>query len=148
MSNDLVNALVIISTYPVTDPKNQDAVNMRDIALNAIEGLRIALKEKSTQSKPNIELDDDTAVYTRDENLRKMSVENCVKTTLRENLGWDWDINLTDSMVDLGADSLDGVELVMAFEAIYQFEIPDEANISIDMTVEDIIQYIKKNAPI
>ena len=42
---------------------------------------------------------------------------------------------------DLGADSLDTVELVMAFEEKFNIEIPDDAAETI-MTVQDAINYI------
>ncbi len=46
---------------------------------------------------------------------------------------------------DLGADSLDVVELVMAFEEEFEIEIPDEdaENIS---TVQEAVEYIEENA--
>ncbi len=44
---------------------------------------------------------------------------------------------------DLGADSLDTVELVMAFEEAFDIEIPDEDAEKI-MTVKDAIDYIEK----
>jgi acyl carrier protein len=46
---------------------------------------------------------------------------------------------------DLGADSLDTVELVMAFEEEFDLEIPDEEAEKIT-TVGDAIQYIKDNS--
>lgn len=46
---------------------------------------------------------------------------------------------------DLGADSLDTVELVMAFEEEFSVEIPDDAAEKIQ-TIGDAIDYIKKNA--
>ena len=46
---------------------------------------------------------------------------------------------------DLGADSLDTVELVMAFEEEFSVEIPEEAAEKI-ATVKDAIDYIEKNA--
>lgn len=46
---------------------------------------------------------------------------------------------------DLGADSLDTVELVMAFEEEFGVEIPDEAAEKIQ-TVKDAIDFIEKNA--
>ena len=46
---------------------------------------------------------------------------------------------------DLGADSLDQVELVMAFEEECGCEIPDDAAEKI-ITVKDAIDYIEKNA--
>lgn len=46
---------------------------------------------------------------------------------------------------DLGADSLDTVELVMAFEEEFGVEIPDDAAESI-MTVGDAIKFINSNS--
>jgi acyl carrier protein len=46
---------------------------------------------------------------------------------------------------DLGADSLDTVELVMAFEEEFNCEIPDDAAEKI-LTVKDAIDYIEKHA--
>ncbi len=47
---------------------------------------------------------------------------------------------------DLGADSLDTVELVMAFEEAFNIEIPDEAAEKIQK-VKDAVAYIEKNSP-
>lgn len=46
---------------------------------------------------------------------------------------------------DLGADSLDTVELVMAFEEEFNVEIPDEAAEKIQ-TVQDAVNFISENA--
>lgn len=46
---------------------------------------------------------------------------------------------------DLGADSLDRVELVMAFEEAFGLEIPDNDAEKI-VTVQDAVEYIQKNA--
>ncbi|HEY1096088.1 MAG TPA: acyl carrier protein [Alphaproteobacteria bacterium] len=48
-------------------------------------------------------------------------------------------------MDDLGADSLDTVELVMAFEEEFGIEIPDDAAEKI-MTVQDAVSYIEQAA--
>jgi acyl carrier protein len=48
---------------------------------------------------------------------------------------------------DLGADSLDTVELVMAFEEEFGIEIPDEDAEKIK-TVQDAIDYIQKKAKV
>ena len=46
---------------------------------------------------------------------------------------------------DLGADSLDRVELIMAFEEAFDIEIPDEEAEKIK-TVQDAVDYIEKNS--
>ncbi len=46
---------------------------------------------------------------------------------------------------DLGADSLDTVELVMVFEEEFGCEIPDDAAEKI-LTVKDAVDYIEKNS--
>lgn len=52
-------------------------------------------------------------------------------------------ISLEDSfMDDLGADSLDTVELIMAFEEEFDIEIPDEDAENI-RTVGDVIKYLE-----
>ena len=56
------------------------------------------------------------------------------------------DITVTSSFLDdLGADSLDIVELIMAFEEEFDIEIPDDAAEKI-VTVGDVVDYINKNA--
>ncbi|HOB20549.1 MAG TPA: acyl carrier protein [Candidatus Atribacteria bacterium] len=46
---------------------------------------------------------------------------------------------------DLGADSLDIVELIMALEEEFNMEIPDEEAEKIN-TIGDVVEYIKKNS--
>ena len=69
-----------------------------------------------------------------------------VKKIVVEHLGVEAD-KVTDSasfIDDLGADSLDTVELVMAFEEEFGCEIPDDAAEKI-LTVKDAIEYIKSH---
>jgi acyl carrier protein len=74
------------------------------------------------------------------------SVEERVKQIIVEQLGVDeGEVTPTASFVDdLGADSLDTVELVMAFEEAFGIEIPDEDAEKI-ATVKDAIAYIEKH---
>ena len=75
-----------------------------------------------------------------------MSVEEKVKNIIIEQLGVSADeVQLNASFVDdLGADSLDLVELVMVLEEEFGQEIPDEAAEKIQ-TVQDAISYIQSN---
>ncbi|MCC6343991.1 MAG: acyl carrier protein [Bryobacterales bacterium] len=73
-----------------------------------------------------------------------MSIEARVKQIIVEQLGVDESqVDSTASFVDdLGADSLDIVELVMAFEEAFNIDIPDEDAEKIS-TVKDAIDYIE-----
>jgi acyl carrier protein len=77
-----------------------------------------------------------------------MAVEEKVKSIIVEQLGVDAnEVTPEASFVDdLGADSLDTVELVMAFEVAFNIEIPDEAAEKIQK-VKDAVEYIEKNSP-
>ncbi len=72
-----------------------------------------------------------------------MSVENKVKEIIVEQLGVTPDevTNEASFVEDLGADSLDTVELVMAFEEEFGIEISDEDAEKIK-TVQDAVSYI------
>ena len=74
-------------------------------------------------------------------------IELRVKKIVIEHLGADEEkvTNGASFIDDLGADSLDTVELVMAFEEEFGVEIPDDAAEKI-LTVQDAINYIQKNA--
>ncbi|MCJ7509252.1 MAG: acyl carrier protein [candidate division Zixibacteria bacterium] len=76
-----------------------------------------------------------------------MSVEQRVKEIIVEQLGVDPEqvTNEASFVDDLGADSLDTVELVMALEEEFGLEIPDEEAEKIT-TVGEAIEYIEKNA--
>ncbi len=70
-----------------------------------------------------------------------------VKSIVVEHLGVDADkvIEGASFIDDLGADSLDTVELVMAFEEEFGCEIPDDAAEKI-LTVKDAVQFLEDNA--
>lgn len=73
------------------------------------------------------------------------SVEEKVKQIIVEQLNVDeGEVTPTASFVDdLGADSLDIVELVMALEEAFSIEVPDEDAEKL-LTVKDVIEYIEK----
>ena len=73
-----------------------------------------------------------------------MDIEQIVKTTVIEHLGVvPNSVKLDSSFVnDLGADSLDTVELVMALEEAFSIDIPDEDAEKI-ATVGQAVQYVK-----
>ena len=70
-----------------------------------------------------------------------------VRDIIAEQLGVDEDdIAMESSFIDdLGADSLDIVELIMALEEEFDMEIPD-ANAEKIVTVADVVEYIKTNS--
>jgi acyl carrier protein len=70
-----------------------------------------------------------------------------VKKIVIEHLGVEADkvVDTANFIDDLGADSLDTVELVMAFEEEFSVEIPDDAAETI-RTVGDAVSYITKKS--
>ena len=75
------------------------------------------------------------------------NIEGRVKKIVAEHLDVDEAKVSTDASFidDLGADSLDTVELVMAFEEEFGVEIPDDAAETI-LTVGDAVRFLEKNA--
>lgn len=74
-----------------------------------------------------------------------MTTFDKVKEIVVEQLGVDEaDVTINSTFIDdLGADSLDIVELIMAFEEEFNIEIPDEIAEKIK-TVKDAVEYIDK----
>ncbi|CAI9085074.1 acyl carrier protein [Candidatus Methylacidiphilum fumarolicum] len=76
----------------------------------------------------------------------KKSIEERVKNIIVEQLGVNPEQVTPKArfIEDLGADSLDTVELVMAFEEEFNVEVPDEEAEKLQ-TVGDVIRYIEEN---
>jgi acyl carrier protein len=77
-----------------------------------------------------------------------MSIEEQVKGIVVEHLGVNMEevVGSASFVEDLGADSLDTVELVMALEDEFETEIPDEDAEKIT-TVQEAIDFVSKNVP-
>src|SRR6202008_2319295 len=92
--------------------------------------------------------DQDIDWFALNEEVGAMSdIGERVKKIVVEHLGVEPD-KVTDNasfIDDLGADSLDTVELVMAFEEEFGCEIPDDAAETI-LTVGDAVKFLEKNA--
>ncbi len=74
-----------------------------------------------------------------------MSIEERVKAVVAEQLDVSGDIDNNASFIDdLGADSLDTVELVMSLEEEFDCEIPDDQAENIT-TVQQAIDYVNNN---
>lgn len=88
--------------------------------------------------------DDDKGVKLGDE--KTLKIEQRIITTVAETLRIDQNnISLESKFVDdLGADSLDLVELMMAIEAAFNCDIPDEEAGKI-LTVSDAVRYVEKH---
>ena len=74
-------------------------------------------------------------------------IETRVKEIIAEQLKVDDVANVTNEasfIDDLGADSLDIVELIMSLEEEFEMEIPDSDAEKI-VTVNDVVEYIKNN---
>jgi len=76
-----------------------------------------------------------------------MAAEEKIKEIISKQLGIDIEKVTPEAsfMDDLGADSLDTVELVMAFEEAFNIEIPDEDAEKI-VKVQDAVNYIKSKS--
>lgn len=72
-------------------------------------------------------------------------MENKIRTILREGTGMRKDAEITDDMSitdDLGADSLDFIEIIMAVEEEFEVDIPDDKADSIK-TVGQMIETVR-----
>jgi len=83
----------------------------------------------------------------RGDDMAEGTIEERVKKIVVEHLGVEEEKVTKDASFidDLGADSLDTVELVMAFEEEFGVEIPDDAAETI-LTVGDAVRFLEKNA--
>ena len=79
--------------------------------------------------------------------MSDQSVEEKVKDIIVEQLSVNAEqVNLDAKFIeDLGADSLDTVELVMAFEEEFSIEVPDEEAEKLQ-TVGDVVRYVESTS--
>jgi acyl carrier protein len=87
------------------------------------------------------------ALATKKEQGNMSDIADRVKKIVIEHLGVeDAKVTAAASFIDdLGADSLDTVELVMAFEEEFGIEIPDDAAEKI-LTVQDAVDFIEQHS--
>jgi len=80
--------------------------------------------------------------------MAEKSIEEKVKDIIVEQLGVNPEQVTPQAkfIEDLGADSLDTVELVMAFEEEFNVEVPDEEAEKLQ-TVGDVVKYIEDKGP-
>lgn len=73
-------------------------------------------------------------------------MENQIRKIIADHLGLELDavVDAANFMDDLGADSLDTVELVLSMEEEFGIEIPDEDAENL-LTVGDLVGYITEN---
>ena len=79
--------------------------------------------------------------------MSEKSIEDRVKDIIVDQLGVNADqVTLEAKFIeDLGADSLDTVELVMAFEEEFEIEVPDEEAEKLQ-SVGDVVTFIKSQS--
>jgi acyl carrier protein len=84
-------------------------------------------------------------IFNEEENC--MSLEDKIKKIIAEKLGADLDeiIPKASFVDDLGADSLDLVELIMSMEEEFDIEISDEDAEKL-LTVNDALEYVLKHS--
>ena len=79
--------------------------------------------------------------------MSEKSVEEKVRDIIVDQLGVNAEQVVLGArfIEDLGADSLDTVELVMAFEEEFSIEVPDEEAEKLQ-SVGDVVKYVEQNA--
>jgi acyl carrier protein len=79
--------------------------------------------------------------------MSEKSIEDKVRDIIVDQLGVNAEQVVKDArfIEDLGADSLDTVELVMAFEEEFSIEVPDEEAEKLQ-TVGDVVAYVEEHS--
>ena len=79
--------------------------------------------------------------------MSEKSIEEKVRDIIVDQLGVNAEQVVTEArfIEDLGADSLDTVELVMAFEEEFSIEVPDEEAEKLQ-TVGDVVRYVEEHS--
>jgi acyl carrier protein len=129
MTDKAIQALKTIATFPITDPKNMDAINLKKLAVSALAGIE---KEVLVIEK------NDEPQFTTD-------IDKGVLKVLMDTLGFESsEIKIGDNLVkDLFVDELDMIELCMRLEETFNFEISDQQALEFK-TVKDIINFVEK----
>lgn len=114
---------------------------LRSAALAAGTGITIALSGCGSEADPH------AATESRAEAARNQSVEARVNAIVAEQLGLDAEKLESGQrfLTDLGADSLDMVELIMTFEEEFRVEIGDAEAVKI-VRIADAVAYLRKHA--
>jgi acyl carrier protein len=104
-----------------------------------------ALNKRRSQVFNRVRMPIGHSIKTKVEETDMSDIAERVKKIVIDHLGVDADkvVEGASFIDDLGADSLDTVELVMAFEEEFGVEIPDDAADSI-LTVGDAVKFIEK----
>jgi acyl carrier protein len=132
----------------VTPAKGWTEAGGAGFAINTIERLLIVPPPSPRRGCPTIARSLGwRSQFERFTRLYMSDIGERVKKIVVEHLGVEPE-KVTDNasfIDDLGADSLDTVELVMAFEEEFGCEIPDDAAETI-LTVGDAVKFLEKNA--
>jgi acyl carrier protein len=131
MTDDAIQALKTIAAFPITNPKNKTALNIRKIAVSALVGLKKEVLSLEKNEEPQ---------FTTD-------IEKGVLKVLMDTLGFEAsEIKMGDNLVkDLFVDDLDRIELCMRLEETFNFEISDQQALEFE-TPKDIIDFVEKES--
>jgi len=143
MSDVLERVRKIVIEHLDADPEKvtEKASFIDDLGADSLDNVELVM---AFEEEFDIEIPDDAAEHIQTVGDAVKFIAERVKKIVVEHLGVD-ESKVTENasfIDDLGADSLDTVELVMAFEEEFGCEIPDDAAEKI-LTVKDAINFIE-----